>query len=131
MDPQGSSPINDAYFAAQEAQIAEIKVCSELQTQVNMIFASLQANLTAINAQLALLQPILALLEAPENPGAVITWISNFITNFLTPYVVPYTTLTTQLTELSTKIEELITSIENAAAEIEGCTITIPPLTGL
>lgn len=128
MQPQGNAPINDSYFAAQQAQFSAATSCTELQAQVAATFASLQATKNAINAQLALLQPILALLEAPENPTAVITWVSNFITSFLTPYVVPYTTLTTQLSELAIQVEGLITSIENAAAKIEGCIVSIPTL---
>ena len=129
MQPQGDSPINAAYFAAQQAQFAACTACSELQQQVDMVFASLQATKTAINDQLALLAPMLALLTPPTTPAEAVTWVTSFISAYLTPALVPYATLTAQLTELATQVAALVTAIQNAEAAIEGCTITIPPLT--
>ena len=129
MQPQGDSPINAAYFAAQQAQFAACTVCSELQQQVDAVFASLQATKDAIDEQLALLAPMLALLTPPTTPSEVISWVANFITSYLTPALAAYATLTTQLTELAAQVAAIVTAIQNAEAAIEGCTITIPPLT--
>lgn len=128
MLPQGTSVINEAYFLAQQAEVAQCKVCAELQEKVNRLFASIKASLDGANSQVALLQPILALLEAPLNPTAAVTWISNFITSFLTPYTKPLVTYVEQLAALTKQIEALTSAIENAKSKIPGCNITIPSL---
>lgn len=128
----GSSPINPDYFSNLESSIGTAALCSDLQAQVDGIFSAIQDQVTAVNAQLAALAPILALLSAPSaSPAAIVTWITSFITDFLTPYVIPYTTLATQLTELASQISSLTTAINNAAAKIPGCEIVIPSITGI
>lgn len=128
MQPQGSSVINEAYFAAQRAEVAECAVCVELQAKVDRLFASIKAGLDAAESQVALLTPILALLAAPANPTAAVTWITNFISSFLTPYVVPLTTYTAQLAALTTQVADLTSAVNTAKDKIPGCNITIPPL---
>jgi hypothetical protein len=129
MQPQGQSPINEAYFAAQQAAFAACKLCSELQAQVDEVFASLQATQTAIEEQIAALLPMQVLLEIPTTPAQAVTWIQNFITTYLAPGLAAYNTYIAQLAALATQVADLITAIQNAEAQIEGCTITIPPLT--
>ena len=126
-----SSPINADYFSNLEASIGTAKVCAELQAQVDTIFSMIQSQVNDVKAQLAALFPILALLSAPTNPTEVITWIENFITGFLTPYVIPYTTFTAQLVALTAQIASLTSAIEAAEAGILGCSIVIPPITGI
>jgi len=126
-----SGPINLDYFANLTAQIDGALGCQQLQGIVDDAFSALQDQVDDVTAQITALAPILALLEAPANPAAVITWIGNFITGFLTPYVIPYTTLAAQITGLTAQIAALTTAITNASENIPGCEIIIPPITGL
>jgi hypothetical protein len=126
-----SSPVNADYFSNLESVIGVATVCAELQAQVDDIFSALQDQVNDVNAQITAILPILALLSPPDNPIAAVTWIGNFITGFLTPYVIPYTTLATQLTELTSQIASLTSAINDAAANIPGCSIVIPSITGL
>lgn len=130
MQPQGTAPTNTEYFTKLTDQISGCTVCSDLQDQVNAAMATLQAYKSSITAQIELLGPILALLEVPTDPIAVVTWVGKFISGFLTPYVVPYTTYVTQLTDLVSQVEGLASAITEAAGKIKGgCSITVPPLT--
>jgi hypothetical protein len=126
-----ANPTNPDYFANLTASIGTATTCNELQGQVDNIFSAIQDQVDDVNAQLAALLPILALLSAPGDPTAVITWIGNFITGFLTPYVIPYTTFATQLTQLTTAVAALTSAITTAAGKIPGCSIVIPPITGI
>ena len=135
-----TSPVNPDYFSNITAQIEKIGdlgaaevagACAALQEQVDNTFSGLQAQINDLNAQLAALAPILALLSAPGNPTAVITWITNFIEGFLTPYVIPYTTMAAQLISLGSQITSLTSAVESAEAKIPGCSIIIPTITGL
>ncbi len=128
MQPQGQSPINEAYYAAQQVQFAACTACAELQAQVDMVFASLQATQSAIEEQIAKLLPMQVLLTIPTTPAQAVTWIQNFITTYLTPALAAYATYTAQLAEIAAQVDGLVTAIQNAEAAIEGCTITIPPL---
>lgn len=128
--PQGSTVFNTTYFTSLTNRINSASSCSELQAIVTNEFASIQGVKTAINLQVAALQPILALLSPPgANLSALATWIQNFITGFLTPYVKPYTDMATQLTQLATQITALTTAIQSAQARFTGCSVTIPPIT--
>jgi hypothetical protein len=129
MQPQGSSILNAAFFAALTVQAQEIKTCAELQSMATTVMASIQAEKNAIEAQIAALTPILALLTAPTSPTAAVTWITSFITGVLTPQYKPYITYATQLTELASSISSLTSAIESAAALIPSCSVTVPPLT--
>lgn len=121
--------INTEYFTELTAQVNLCTGCAELQAVVDEAFAPLADQYAAIQAQLAVLSPILALLTAPTNPTEVITWVTNFITDVLTPQYLPYINYATQITELLTAVSDLETAINNAAAKFTSCSITIPPIT--
>jgi hypothetical protein len=121
MQPQGTGLVNAQYFAELTAQINSINVCSDLQEAVNVAIATLQVQVTEINVQISLLLPLITL---PTDLGSVISWI----TNLAGPYIVAYNNYITQLTETLAAIAALTTAIENAAARIESCSITVPPI---
>ena len=127
------SVLNTEYFNNIISQFGAVQNCAVLQAEVDQIWAGLQSQVNDINAQVAVLLPIISLLTAPGlDLGAIVTWITNFISAFLTPYAIPYTNYATQLTALIAQIATLTTAVNDAAARIGGsCTITIPPITGL
>jgi prefoldin subunit 5 len=89
---------------------------------VNEVFASLQAEVNAIEAQIEALLPIITI---PTDLPSVIRWI----TNFIDPQLAAYANYARQVAELITKISELTTAIENAASRITSCSITVPTIT--
>jgi len=132
MIPQGQAPINLSYFEGLQQRIEGCSSCDQLTEVVNDLYASVEANITAINAQIAALAPLLSLLEAPAvNPQAIVTWITGFITNFLTPYLKPYTIYPVQLTQISAQMAQLPPLIEAKMAQFPSCNVPIPPLPGL
>ncbi len=128
MQPIGTGPINAAYFDALSETLDGCNGCAELQAQVNAVMADLQAYLDGIGIQIALIAPVLALLEVPTNPAQAVTWVQNFITSFLTPYVKPYEIYLTQIIELNNSVVTLIATINEVSARFTNCTITVPPL---
>lgn len=130
MQPQGSSVIDTAYFTNLTGQIHATNSCSELQALVAQAFASIQAGQSAIQAELASLAPILALLEPPSaNPGAIVSWITNLISGVLTPMTKPSITYAAQLAAQAGQIASVLSAIEAAASRIGSCTVTPPTLT--
>jgi hypothetical protein len=120
--------LNTAYFTNLAARIEGAGSETELQTVVNDMIADLSMLESTITSQIALLEPINALLSAPANPTQVITWIGNFITGFLTPYVAPYVNLASQLTAIGTQVATLTSTIESVAAA-KGWSVTVPSIT--
>ena len=120
------TPLNTAYFSNLTAQINAASTCAELQALATVAVTALN-NLTAsITAQTTEIAPVLALLTAPTNPTAVITWVSNFITDYLTPQLASYTSYTAELAALAAEAAAIVTALNNAAATIGSCTLTIP-----
>jgi len=128
MNPQGAGLINTAYYEGLIAQVQAIENCDALNQAVTTIFASIQAEKTAIEQQIARYQPLLALLTPPTTPNAVVGWVSNFISLYLTPQIQPFYTYTTQLATLVTTIEHLVSEIEAAAGRIPTCQVVVPSL---
>lgn len=129
MNPQGSQPVNLAYFQSLTDQVNGVANCGELQSLTDEAYASINAMIKGIEDQLALLAPILALLTAPSaNPAAIVTWITSFITGFLTPYVKPSATYTAQLTQLVAQMSAVAASIESKASSFEFCQVAVPPV---
>lgn len=121
MQPEGTAPVNTAYFAALTDRINGIDGCAELQSAVNDVMASLQAQVTAIEHDILALLPLISL---PTDLGSVIAWIGHLAA----PYIETYNNYLTQLTQVLAAIAALAEAIENAAARIEHCTITVPPI---
>lgn len=133
--PPCSPAFSTAYFSNIIAQInalgsSNYSEASELQSLINQVFGDLSVLQSTMTSQLAVLEPLLALVSAPANPAEVITWIGNFITGFLTPYIIPYTTLTSQLGILTSEVASLTSAIE-AVASGKGWSITIPAVTNV
>src|SRR5471032_1008985 len=127
MNPQGSQLVNAAYFHNLTNSIQAAQSCTQLQDLVTEAFASLGALKAGINAELASLQPLLALLAIPSaNPAAIVTWISNFISAYLTPMVKPTITYAAQLAELTALIASLASAISDAEKRFSSCSISIP-----
>nr|GAT43694.1 predicted protein [Mycena chlorophos] len=126
----GSALLDLQYFSSLKARIQASSGCAELQALADEAVASVNANIAAIESQLAFLEPILALLAAPgADLSKLATWIESFITAFLTPYIVPYTTYATQLTEQAAQMALIAAAIAEMAASFEHCTVTIPAVT--
>lgn len=122
MQPQGTAPVNADYFDKLTTQINSIDLCADLQALVNGVMASLQAEISAIEEEIA---AILPLLTIPTDLGSVITWI----TNFIAPMQAAYTKFVAQLAAMLAKITALTDAIASAASRITSCSITIPPIT--
>ncbi len=108
--------------------IQAIDACGLLQTTVNEQIAQLNLYICGINAQNQLLAPYLALINAPANPTQAVAWISNFITTVLVPQYSAYLVYAEQAALLVAKTESLITAIVETEANINNCSITIPPI---
>lgn len=128
MIPQGQAIVNTAHLSSLIESIDSIDTCEALQEVVSDAFASIQAQQTAILAQLQTIQPLLALLQAPTSLTALINWVKTFITSFLTPYLKPYITYAAQVAELTQQVVQLSAAIQSAASRIQSCSINIPSL---
>ncbi len=126
---QGSAQLDAAWFANLSARISGIQSCPELQDLVADAIADINAVKSAIGAELALLQPVLALIEAPgADLGKIATWISSFIGSFLTPYTRPVAIYASQLSAMEAQIASLLAAISAKAAEFTGCVVAVSDL---
>ncbi len=116
------------YFQNLEKQLPLCQTCAELQAVVSSTMASVLALSASLNAQIAALAPFAALLTAPTDLNSLIQWVENFITASIAPQAAAYTTLVAQAAELTSAVADLTTAINNAAAQIEGCVVTVPHL---
>lgn len=99
-----ADPINLEYFQGLEKSIQGCASCEQLQELTAETFSSLTATITTMQAQLAALQPLLALLSAPgANPAALATWITDFISGVLTPQLKPVLNLPIQIAAIDRK----------------------------
>jgi hypothetical protein len=127
MVPQGSTLINTDHFVNMTASINACDTCAQLQSVVNDSFASLNSAKAAIQAELAKLMPALSLLTLPSaDPGAILSWLTNFVSFTLTPMLKPTITYGAQLTAMLAQIAQVTAAIEAAAARLTSCSITIP-----
>jgi hypothetical protein len=128
MQPQGASILDNDYLASLTAEINSMNACSELQEVVNAAFASIQAQVSAIENQIIQLQLIQELLSLPTDLASVISWITKFVTCLIDPILIPLATYIAQLEQTITALAALTLAIENAAARIEHCSITVPTI---
>lgn len=126
MNAQGSEILDTQYFSALTDQVNACTSCAQLQALTTQSGQSVNAVKAALNAQIALLAPALALLSAPTDPTAVVTWVSNFITHVLTPLLLPSSNYALKLTALTAQIGALASAINSKAATIPGCSVAIP-----
>ena len=137
MIPQGSAPFDCAYI---QAIVDEINALSkdinslnpqkDLQELVNEAFASLQAQITAAEGNIAILEPMIALLSLSiTDLGSVITFLEKFVQIFLGPTLQAYFTLLSEIAAVTNALAQLTTAINNAMARFENVSVTIPPIT--
>lgn len=124
MNPQGSQIVNLEYYTQLTASVNAASSCAQLQALYSEAMASVTATQGAINSELALVMPLLALLESPAtNPGAIVSWITSFITLFLTPMVKPSITYVDQLAAITEQITALASAVNSASSKFPDCTI--------
>lgn len=128
MQPQGAGPLNAAYFDSLTQQVNQVKTSAELQKLTDGLLPSLEANTSAINAQVAAFAPMLALLTPPTSPTAVVTWATDFITKILTPQLKPAITYATQAPLTLAATANLTAAIASASDRVANATITPPIL---
>lgn len=129
MIPQGSLPFNAETISRLTEQLATVQTCDELQIIAGEAMASINGQLAGITAQMAALQPIMALLTAPgANPAQIVTWITDFISAFLAPYVKPIVTLQLQVAQIAAAVAQLQAAIDSASSRIGSCSISLPPV---
>jgi len=121
------SSINQEYFDNVNKSIEGCKSCKELQEVIDKQSPAINDLQNSINAQLAILAPMLALESLPAaNPTAIVTWISSFITLVILPQIKPNITYATQLAEISNQINNLTNSINVAKLKFPNCNIDNP-----
>jgi len=124
-----AGPVNLDYFEGLKRSIEGCSSCEQLQEVTAETFASVSELMTSMTAQLAALQPLLALLEPPTaNPAQIVTWITDFISLYLTPQVRPVLTIPVQLAAITAQMAELPALIEAKMAQFPSCSVPIPPL---
>ena len=104
MIPQGTSPVNAAFFTASIDAVNGAASCAQLSEVAVDAVTSLTAELAVVTAQLTALAP---LVSPPTDLPSVLAWISNFIT----PIARTETTCTTQVTELTAKLAALTAAV--------------------
>lgn len=124
-----ADPINLDYFQGLQKSIEGCSSCEQLQEVTAEVFTSVTATMTSMTEQLAVLEPLMALLEGPAaNPAAIVTWITSFITDYLTPQLKPVINLPIQFAAITAQMAELPAIIAAKAAQFESCSVPIPPL---
>ena len=121
MQPQGTALLNAAYFDQLTADINKIDACAQLQAVVNAAMATLQAEVNAIEAQIAALLPI---ITVPTSLGGVIDWISKFVA----PQLKTYLNYIAQLEQTLEAIARLAQAAQAAADRLTHCSVTVPPI---
>ena len=127
MNQQGCNIIDLNFFASISASVSACGSFDELQALTTQSLNSIGATTQAINAQVALMAPIAALLSGITTPGAAVTWINDFIAAFLTPLVVPSVTMAAQLPLLAAQVATLQAAITAKALSFGSATISFPP----
>jgi hypothetical protein len=121
--------IDTAFFTATTAAIGACESNAELQALATEAMNTLNGFQLTISAQLELLAPQLALLTAPTNPGAAVTWVENFITSYLTPQLKADATYVAKAAALAAQIITITAAIAaKAESLIAGSIITLPAL---
>lgn len=130
MNPQGSLPFNAETFKRLADQINAVQSCAELQALTDEAMQSANALLAGIGAQMAALQPMLALLSPPGiNPADIVKWINGLISAVIQPYVKPMLVLPVQIAQITAAVADLQAAIASASSRIGSCSIEMPPVT--
>jgi hypothetical protein len=129
MPPAGTIPVNTNYLGNITNQINNlsnsvnaVNPCALIQQLVNEIMPELQIQISGIQLSMSLLLPMITLPSA--NLGSILTWIESFTA----PHIAAYLNYVTQLEQLLAAIATLTSAIATAAARLENCHITVPPI---
>ncbi len=122
MELQGASVFNTAWVDQLTADINSVDACAALQRLVNLAMQTIQAEINAIEAQIAALLPVITI------PGANLSAIVNWIANFVNPLIVAYETYVAQLAQALAAVARLTAAIQAAEKRLTQCSITIPPV---
>lgn len=128
MNAQGSLIVDTAYFDSLTARINAATSGAELQRLVDDAFPSVQAQVSAVHAQIAALAPALELLSLnPASLPSVITFIQKLVTEILTPYLQPYITYTAQLSATVASATALAAAVQSKASSLH-VSVTVPTI---
>ncbi len=122
MQPQGSAVFNTAWIDQLTNDINSVDACAALQAVVNTAMATMQAEINALEAQIAALLPVITI------PGANLSAIVNWIASFVNPLIVAYETYVAQLAQAVAAVARLVAAIEAAEQRLTHCSITIPSI---
>jgi hypothetical protein len=125
MQPQGTGPLNTAYFTSLTNEVNSAKSCADLQAAVTRAFNSINAFKSAISSQQSLLATLEALVTALGTLGSAYTTGDMLLPIFQQQYTA-YASYASKLSALSSQISSLETAISNASAKFTNCTINIP-----
>ena len=128
MTPQGSSLIDTSTIDNLIARVQATNICADLQALATRAMASLQAHITAIEQQIALLAPIEALLEIPTDLGSVLSWIEKLVTAQIRPQFQAQLNYVAGRAQLGAKVGERAAAATAAAARIGNCAAQAPAL---
>jgi len=126
MNPQGSSIVNTSQYDSMKKRVESVTSCEQLNSVGTEILDSLKAETDAITEQLEKSMPLLALLDPPTSPTAVIDWIKGLIDNLIAPLAKPAITYPTQIAARAVAVADLIAAINKKASEFQECSITLP-----
>jgi len=124
----GLPVLNAAYYTSLTQQINGASSCAQLQNLVSEAMLAVINTQSSLTDQLAIYEPMLALLTPPTTPTAVITYIQTLITAYLTPQLAPAITMAAQLAATIAEIAALTAAIESAASKFPSCSITLPTI---
>jgi len=117
------SIINQEYYDNLLTQIDNVSSCAELQATASIVIKTMRDQLAIIQEQLAKVNPILTLLNAPTSPDEVIDWISGLIENVIKPLAAPALTYQSQTAFLVIQIGLTIDKIKDKANQFANCEI--------
>lgn len=125
MQPQGTGPLNTAYFASLTNQINNAASCAELQSAVTQAFNSINAFQSAITSQQTLLEILDTLVTALTTLGSGYTTGVMLLPIFQQQYVT-LATYVAKASALASQVSSLKSAITSAAAKFKECSVTIP-----
>lgn len=129
MNAQGSQIFDTSYINSLTDQVNQIDICADLQAFEQRVMSEIQAQISAVEAQMAFLEPIVEILQNPEAAlDKIVEWIGKFIESVLKPIYQPYLTMVSQIEQAVQAVANLTAAIENAANRIGSCVVSAPGL---
>ena len=115
--------MNQDYKNGLKKKIQACQSCDELKDSVSEILQTLQAQISDVTAQIAKLQPYLALLEVPTSPDEVVGWAKGLIDTLIKPLTAPIIGYQLQLVEYTALVAEITQEINNKVDAFTDCEI--------